>query len=162
MSSLKRDISRLSARPSEFNSAVTLFELPSSSADANSESPRRSKRRKLEEAADEVAEVERTLAHDNDAPPPTPNSKESKSRTTSPKKPKQIKQILDIPHPPPAHWQETYDAIKVMRASIVAPVDTMGCDQAQFKETDPKVRLLKPSRASPANIHMNRVVGFQL
>ena len=30
--------------------------------------------------------------------------------------------------------------IKEMRAKIVAPVDTMGCAQAQNKESDPKVR----------------------
>ncbi|KAF9501714.1 DNA glycosylase [Pleurotus eryngii] len=56
----------------------------------------------------------------------------------SPRKPRAIQQSLDKPHPAPEHWRETYDAIKEMRSKIVAPVDTMGCDQAQYKETEPK------------------------
>ena len=61
-------------------------------------------------------------------------------KSVSPRKPKAIPQSLDVPHPAPPNWKEAYDTIKRMRQSIVAPVDTMGCDQAQFKETDPKVR----------------------
>ena len=61
----------------------------------------------------------------------------------SPKKPKLIPQSLDVPHPSPERWKEAYDAIKEMRARTTAPVDTMGCDQAQWKEQDPKVRLLR-------------------
>ena len=58
----------------------------------------------------------------------------------SPKKPKAIKQALEKPHPAPARWQETYDAIKEMRSRFPAPVDTMGCDTAKWKEMDPRVR----------------------
>lgn len=70
-------------------------------------------------------------------------------RAKSPKKPtrtrpsskpsKAIPQALDVPHPAPANWAEAYAAIKDMRARVVAPVDTMGCDQAQLRERDPKV-----------------------
>ncbi|EDR10802.1 uncharacterized protein LACBIDRAFT_146613, partial [Laccaria bicolor S238N-H82] len=49
-------------------------------------------------------------------------------------------QALKTPHPEPERWKETYDTIKEMRSNFVAPVDTMGCDQAQFKESDPKSR----------------------
>ncbi|KAH9890497.1 DNA glycosylase, partial [Cubamyces lactineus] len=56
----------------------------------------------------------------------------------SPRKPKTIPTALETPHPAPPRWREAYDAIKRMRSRIVAPVDTMGCDQAQLKETDPK------------------------
>ncbi|TFK27407.1 DNA glycosylase [Coprinopsis marcescibilis] len=52
--------------------------------------------------------------------------------------PKPIRQTLDKPHPAPKNWEEVYFTIRKMREGIVAPVDTMGCDQAQFKETDPK------------------------
>ncbi|KAI6137434.1 DNA glycosylase [Pisolithus thermaeus] len=38
----------------------------------------------------------------------------------------------------PRALEEAYDAIKAMRSRIPAPVDTMGCDQAQWKEQDPK------------------------
>ena len=60
-------------------------------------------------------------------------------RVASPRKPKPIPTALETPHPAPPRWREAYDTIKRMRQRIVAPVDTMGCDQAQLKETDPKV-----------------------
>lgn len=68
----------------------------------------------------------------------TPTKKSKKQ--TSPRKPKPIQQVLAVPHPAPLQWKETYDTIRRMRENIVAPVDTMGCDQAQHKEQDPKVR----------------------
>lgn len=49
---------------------------------------------------------------------------------------------LEVPHPTPERWEETYKAIKEMRAKTVAPVDTMGCDSAQLHEIDPKVDFL--------------------
>ena len=64
----------------------------------------------------------------------------SSQSTASPKKPKAIKQALEEHHPAPAHWRETYDAIKEMRSRFCAPVDTMGCDTAKWKEMDPQVR----------------------
>ncbi|KAG2040271.1 DNA glycosylase [Suillus americanus] len=64
----------------------------------------------------------------------------SRAKAKSPKKPKPIPQNLDTPHPAPLHWKEVYDSIKEMRAQTVAPVDTMGCEQAQHKEKDPKNR----------------------
>ena len=63
-----------------------------------------------------------------------------RSASASPQKRKAIKQALEKPHPAPARWRETYDAIKEMRARFPAPVDTMGCDTAKWKETDPRVR----------------------
>lgn len=63
------------------------------------------------------------------------------SRRKAPKKQKPIQQSLDKPHPVPEHWKEQYDTIKSMRARVKAPVDTMGCEQAQNGETDPKVRI---------------------
>ena len=75
---------------------------------------------------------------------PTRRSKRLKARTpssepASPKKPKAIKQALKKPHPAPARWRETYDAIKEMRSRFTAPVDTMGCDTAKWKEIDLRV-----------------------
>jgi len=58
----------------------------------------------------------------------------------SPKKPKAIKQALEKPHPAPARWRGTYDAIKEMRTQFPVPVDTMGCDMVKWKETDPRLR----------------------
>ncbi|KAF9531736.1 DNA glycosylase [Crepidotus variabilis] len=53
---------------------------------------------------------------------------------------KAIPQSLDKPHPAPENWEETYNIIKEMRSTFVAPVDTMGCDSAQTKESDPRNR----------------------
>lgn len=64
-----------------------------------------------------------------------------KKFTSAVVKPKSIPQTLDVPHPAPAKWAEVYAAIKEMRSRVVAPVDTMGCDQAQLREQDPKVGL---------------------
>lgn len=60
------------------------------------------------------------------SPPGTPSA----SKEKSPRKPKVIKLMLDTPHPPPPRWKETYTLIKEQRATIVAPVDSMGCDKA--------------------------------
>ncbi|KZV68113.1 DNA glycosylase [Peniophora sp. CONT] len=62
--------------------------------------------------------------------------------SSSPKKPKPVPRSLATPHPAPERWREVYDAIKVMRAGRTAAVDTMGCDQAQTAETDPKNKRL--------------------
>jgi hypothetical protein len=42
----------------------------------------------------------------------------------------------------PEHWEKVIDLIRKMRASEIAPVDTMGCHMAGEGETDPKVCLL--------------------
>jgi endonuclease-3 len=83
------------------------------------------------------------------ARPPT-RTPPSRSATASPQKQKTIKQVLERPHPAPARWRETYDAIKEMRARFPAPVDTMGCDTAKWKEADPRVRAYskKPNSSS--------------
>ncbi|KAF9557740.1 DNA glycosylase [Agrocybe pediades] len=70
---------------------------------------------------------------------PTPR-KRKKADVASPKKPKAVPQALAVPHPEPPNWRETYNAIKEMRTRFVAPVDTMGCQQAQLAEKDPKNR----------------------
>ena len=42
--------------------------------------------------------------------------------------------------PAPARRRETYCAIKEMRSQLPAPLDTMGCDTAKWKEIDSRVR----------------------
>ncbi|KAG1778392.1 DNA glycosylase [Suillus placidus] len=156
MSSSRQQVSgavtRLSARASPYHSAVTLFEAgnanPSQPLTSMSSSPKPSKRIKLE--------VESKTSNISDWTPSTslrktsptlkleePVSEEdtsSRVKAKSSKKPKPIPQSLDTPHPAPPRWKEAYDSIKEMRAQIVAPVDTMGCEQAQHKEKDPKNR----------------------
>ena len=76
---------------------------------------------------------------DQPATSTTEKERPKPKRASSSRKPKAIPTALETPHPAPARWREAYDTIKRMRARIVAPVDTMGCEQAQLKESDPKV-----------------------
>lgn len=136
---LKRSASPI-LRPqiSSLSSSVTLHTLE---AHAGPSTPRRSKRprtnetRSANDQADSIPDVE-------DLVTPRKNKKYSGVGSTpkTPKTPKPIQQILAKPHPAPEKWRETYESIKAMRATMVAPVDTMGCDQAQILESDPKVR----------------------
>lgn len=153
----------LAAKQSQHNPSVTLFELAESSSVANGDydvtSPRRSKRAKrLVEVKQEIEDIEEAVsgpsvsldAQDNEPRPQTPKRKRTRKaveplNSPSPRKKKSIKMALDTPHPAPAHWRETYDKIKEMREMYVAPVDTMGCDTARLRETDPKVSVHCPS-----------------
>ena len=110
---------RLLTQQSSADPSVTLFELEPDDHD------RLSKRVKVE--ADAATEVS--------VSPQKAKAVKAKGKA------KEIKQALDTPHPAPPHWRETYDAIREMRARMPAPVDTMGCDTAKWKETDPRVRL---------------------
>ena len=147
MLNLKK-VSMLTSRTSPYHHSVTLFESDDIESLPLADSPRRSKRIKLETAATSVT-VNRGLdetAQDTDPQRKNTRKKtvkvsgsQTKQITKSPRKPKPIQQSLEVPHPAPPQWRETYDAIKQMRSRVVAPVDTMGCDQAQYKEEDPKV-----------------------
>ena len=41
-------------------------------------------------------------------------------------------------HPPP-NWEEIYDAVREMRKTVLAPVDTMGCESLAEEHLTPKV-----------------------
>ena len=155
MPAIKRNASpELLGHPSPYHASVTLFE-----PDAES-TLRRSKRVKVKQEEDlptvKELKVTKTRAATSSTPAKASTSaikvedielklvkSTSSSRTGTPvspaKKAKPVQQALAVPHPAPPRWKEAYDAIKTMREHIVAPVDTMGCDQAQYKETDPKV-----------------------
>ncbi|KAL6308647.1 DNA glycosylase [Sparassis latifolia] len=152
---MKRSASpSLIARPSPYHTSVTLFE-PAADG-SSSESPlRRSKRLKVLEKS-ETREVEFTAVTSSLKKQSTRVKAETTSskanievgtcrpspvkakRVASPRKPKPVPQSLEVPHPAPARWRETYDAIVDMRSRIVAPVDTMGCGRAQLGETVPR------------------------
>lgn len=155
---MKRKASSILARPSPYHSSVTLYEAteeattlrrskrikaePDSStvppeSDATTEaatSTEATPKKALRAKSVKVVKVDEELASSS-----TPEPPKRKRSTAAPRKPKSIPTALETPHLAPARWQETYNTIKRMRAQIVAPVDTMGCDQAQLKETDPKV-----------------------
>ncbi|KAK0185841.1 DNA glycosylase [Armillaria mellea] len=134
MSSLKRTLrqsARLIEHASSYNASVTLVKLEEESNNIQEfESPRQSKRVKLEDTLQDIED------HVNVSTPK--RSKAKRPPSSSPKKPKPIPQSLATPHPAPEQWREVYDAIKAMRANIVAPVDSMGSDSAQLKEKEPR------------------------
>ena len=161
MSALKRTLASptnsprltgLTSHVSHHNAAVTIFQL-SSHEDDIEQSPRRSKRVKTRKNTETESQTGiDNLSHNvlsvkswktgTDATASgsaLPSPSRPRDVQASPKKFKAIPQSLATPHPPPSNWRETYDTIKEMRSRFVAPVDTMGCDMAQFKETDPKV-----------------------
>lgn len=159
MSSLKRSRSsspQLTSHISHHSPSVTIFELSSHQDDIKS-TPRRSKRGKMQHnteipqsdlnvnnlthdvLADNPAKSRKVSSNATTPDPALPSPSKRRDVQTSPKKFKAIAQSLATPHPPPSRWKEIYDTIKHMRSRFVAPVDTMGCDRAQFQETDPKV-----------------------
>ncbi|KAG1865374.1 DNA glycosylase [Suillus subluteus] len=143
-------ITGLLARASPYHSAVTLIEAGNADQPSTSlsSSPKPSKRIKLEVESKTSNISDRTRSTSLRKTSSTVKLEEtvseedtsSRVKVKSPKKPKPIPQNLDTPHPAPPHWKEVYDSIKEMRAQTVAPVDTMGCEQAQHKEKDPKNR----------------------
>ena len=148
---MKRSSSpKLTAHASPFHSSVTLFQAEDGSGPST---PRRSKRVKLDQStSNAIPDMEDTIVDKNYTPTErlvTPNFQ--RESTSSPRKPKAIPQTLKKPHPAPPRWREAYDAIKEMRSHIDAPVDTMGCDQAQLKETEPKVSSKFAVNHLPAN-----------
>ena len=150
------------ATRSGVNPAVTLYntlaEDLAAEASTSASAPRRSKRIKVEDEGgtsptESPAEDFRVTTRKSERPAKrvkvermadASTEDEAKrrtkpSRSKAPKKQKLIPQSLEKPHPAPEHWREQYGVIKSMRARLKAPVDTMGCDQAQNGETDPKV-----------------------
>jgi endonuclease-3 len=132
---------RLISQQSPENPSVTVFKLENSddgdSGPGPSSPPRRVKRVKVEGVVkvEEVVDGEFSVS-DTKAALAADKGKKARSGRT----PKAIKQALDKPHPAPEGWGETYDSIKEMRVRFPAPVDTMGCDTAKWKEMDPRVR----------------------
>jgi endonuclease III len=133
---------RLISQQSPAHPTLTLFKLENPDGDSEpgpSASPRRSKRVKVEEeVAGEFSVSASTKAAADNGKKAMAGSGRTASR--SPQKPKAVKRALEKPHPAPEHWRETYDSIKEMRTRFPAPVDTMGCDTAKWKEMDPRVR----------------------
>ena len=81
------------------------------------------------------------LITNSTTPPDSRSNSPTKGQTLAKSKTKQVPQVLATPHPAPPNWKETYDTIKAIRSGFVAPVDTMGCAQAQTGETEPRVNL---------------------
>jgi endonuclease III len=153
MSASKRTRSvKLLETESPFNSSVTLFSLPEADLE---DSPRRSKRIKTEHVQESIAaEIQSTstsarvkvekveVADVEDTIVSSPKKRKPRATTTtaSPRKAKGFKDSLNSAHPAPEDWEEVYGLIQKMRSTMIAPVDTMGCDMAHSEDDEPIVR----------------------
>jgi hypothetical protein len=82
------------------------------------------------------------------------HSLEEDVKPNLPKKGKIVKPLITRVHPAPPNWKQTYDMICEMRSRVQAPVDTMGCDQEQVQESDPKVWLCRGFDINTARIEL--------
>ncbi|GAA6057470.1 hypothetical protein JCM3770_000777 [Rhodotorula araucariae] len=121
-------------RTSNLSARVTLYEpvpdtytaTAASTSAATSTTSRR--RTRSSTAASPAPKVEEALAPawEDDIEDVKP-AKNKKPR--SPRKPKAHVERLATPHPAPKNWERTYEVIRKQREGILAPVDTMGCEQ---------------------------------
>ncbi|KAF2817746.1 DNA glycosylase, partial [Mytilinidion resinicola] len=56
------------------------------------------------------------------------NNPKPKTKTSNPKPPRAKKPRAVVKTEPPENWEEIYSLVQEMRASKLAPVDTMGCE----------------------------------
>lgn len=64
----------------------------------------------------------------------------SKKQRRQPAK-KTVNEAGEVEIQPPATWGEVYEAVKEMRKSVLAPVDTMGCETLAEERLSPRVRV---------------------
>ena len=67
----------------------------------------------------------------------TGNQKVKKARRQPAKK--TVNDAGEVEIHPPANWEEIYDAVKEMRKTVLAPVDTMGCETLAEENITPRV-----------------------
>jgi len=121
------------------NEAVLIGDLETFAYNGPATPTRRGAKTRLKVKGDNKDESELHL--NSTTPSDSRANSPTKMPTPSKSKVKQVPQALAVPHPAPPKWKETYDTIKAMRSRFVAPVDTMGCDQAQTGESEPRVNL---------------------
>ena len=64
---------------------------------------------------------------------------------------------------PPANWRKVYEAVKEMRKTVLAPVDTMGCESLAEEHLRPRVSQTNFIPLAPAAIeHRVKCVPFSL
>ncbi|KAL8284304.1 hypothetical protein RQP46_005053 [Phenoliferia psychrophenolica] len=139
---------------STFNSRVTLYEPPTAAASGSgstSSSTRPSTRRSPRPPAASTSALA-TAPEDV-----KPSTKVKSSPAKSPRKPTPFKLALEKPHPAPKRWQEAYEVIRKQREGIVAPVDTMGCEQGGHDRTS-----APPPPTSTADHNLSILISLML
>ncbi|GAA5900806.1 hypothetical protein JCM6882_007669 [Rhodosporidiobolus microsporus] len=142
----------LRTRQSSYSSRVTLYEPPAAPFTSSSSAPapsstsspaRRTRSRSTAGIKDEEGEEETDVN-------PTVKGKEKEKKPKSPRKPKVHVEALAVPHAAPKNWEQTYEVIKKQREGIIAPVDTMGCEQGgrdRTKKEEPDQEEKKPTES---------------
>ncbi|KAK4048714.1 alpha,alpha-trehalase nth1 [Microbotryomycetes sp. JL221] len=126
---------------SQFNSRVTVYEpishhtlsTPSTPPSA-AISPRRSTRSTPRATSSSIKDEDEEFLELADEVKPRVKRRQS---SASPRKPKPHVEKLDKPHPEPKKWLQQYEVIEQQRKRIVAPVDTMGCEQGGRDRNEP-------------------------
>ncbi|KAK4701280.1 hypothetical protein P7C70_g4952, partial [Phenoliferia sp. Uapishka_3] len=116
---------KLPSTRSTFNSRVSIYEPPTQASTSTAAAP----------ASSSIASTSRRPTRSSPFPTPATAATPEKqprikaSASPSPRKPTPFKVALDKAHPAPNRWEEAYEIIRQQREGIVAPVDTMGCEQ---------------------------------
>ncbi|KAL8276394.1 hypothetical protein RQP46_011192 [Phenoliferia psychrophenolica] len=133
---------------STFNSRVTLYEPPTAAASGSGSTRPSTRSSPLPPAASTSASAPGDVK---------PSPKVKSSPTKSPRKPMPFKLALEKPHPAPKRWQEAYEIIRKQREGIVAPVDTMGCEQGGHDRTS-----APPPPTSTADHNLSILISLML
>ncbi|KAI5479324.1 endonuclease III [Pseudohyphozyma bogoriensis] len=123
----------MKATRSTYNSRVTLISAPETSTSTTAIDTKPAIRKRTRSTASLAADAATDYSDDV-----KPAKIEKKPKVASPRKPPVFKVALDKAHPAPKRWEEAYEIIRKQREGIVAPVDTMGCEQGGRERTDEK------------------------
>ncbi|GAA6036963.1 hypothetical protein JCM8097_005481 [Rhodosporidiobolus ruineniae] len=88
-----------------------------------------------------------------------------KKKAKSPRKPRPHVEALAVPHPAPKEWERVYEIIRKQREGIVAPVDTMGCEQGgrdRAKKEEGGEEDVKPDLESEQDRRLSILVSLML
>ncbi|GAA5861633.1 hypothetical protein JCM8547_000689 [Rhodosporidiobolus lusitaniae] len=160
----------LRTRSSTYSSRVTLYEPASAETNSSSalitsssvsSSPARRTRSR---AAAKLEDAEGADKDEGEVKHEQQEEEKSKKTAKSPRKPRAHVEKLEKPHPAPARWEETYEVIRKQRETIVAPVDTMGCEQGgrDRAKTEEDGEDVKPDVESEQDRRLSVLVSLML
>ena len=112
--------------------------------------PKRKRKRRAETPAATVTSVivgttnTRTSPHEAGVQVEEDEHKDWRARTKRVKRQparRKVNEAGEVEIHAPANWEEIYDAVRVMRKRVLAPVDTMGCERLAKDTMSERVRL---------------------
>ncbi|SCZ97225.1 BZ3500_MvSof-1268-A1-R1_Chr4-2g07071 [Microbotryum saponariae] len=130
---------------STYNSRVTLYEPTSTPTSTTSSTSSLTPIKRRSTRSSPLKQEDQPYREGQEEVKPHLNRKIRKE--PSPRKPTAFVVRLDKAHPEPKRWREAYEIIREQRQRIVAPVDTMGCEQGG-RERDTALPSDKDNRLS--------------